>query len=673
MFRTVSRPLLYLCILCCVLWGASTRADTVVLAKRIDLPGASLQEVRAQLAPGVDANTVKFTLHAAKADLPVMGWRHVSVNLDGNLRRDMRMRWLFDGTVQISGAPGAALANAAVHLVMDASANTLEVNADEGATHIGTAFPLDQPSHVQINLKNLPAAWLQGLLGAVWAGHISSGKLDADLALDVRDQGFESSGDLTAAELKYTTPSGTVGGDGLAGHARFALNATARPAQLALNGGVRGGQLQLGPVLARFPDHEVTLDLAANMEHGGVDISRLHMDDLDALQLDGSLAVDAKGNLQKLKLDRFQAHFPAAYDRYAQPWLDAALVPGVKITGELDGHIDYAADVWRSFMLHTEGLDLADRTGQLQASGLRGSVDWAAQGDKSLTTLNWNQLVLRRFSSGAAQSHWRSRNGVLALQSPVAMPLLKGQLQFTALEWRPAAAVGQRVNLAADIANVDMALLNQTLDWTPINGSLSGNISSMQWMGDRYALNGELTIKAFDGTAVLTHISVRQPWGDNPGVATDIALHQLDLTPLADAFNFGSMSGRLDGSINNLQLDGSNPVAFDASLAALAGGKISLHAANNLSIITGGTAANGLQGAVMKLFKTLTYKRMGLNGRLQNGQLSLSGLDGDAPGYTIVEGGGLPNLHVVGEQTRIDWPVFVRRLKTATQAAVAER
>jgi hypothetical protein len=133
------------------------------------------------------------------------------------------------------------------------------------------------------------------------------------------------------------------------------------------------------------------------------------------------------------------------------------------------------------------------------------------------------------------------------------------------------------------------------------------------------------------------------------------------------------MTGRLDGSIEGLQLVGGNPVAFKASLLAANGGRISLRAANNLSVVTGGTPASGLQGAVMKLFKTANYKQMGLHASLQNGVCTLGGLDGNDTGYSIVEGSGLPFVHVTGTQTRIDWPVLVHRLKTATQSAVADR
>ena len=673
MFRSLRRSLLCLCILCGLIGMVPAWADTIVAAKRIDLPGATLQDVTAQLAPGADPNTVKISLHASKADFPSLGWRKVGLTLQGNLRRDPQMRWLFDGTAQFNGAPGGALSNATIALVMDGSANTLEVDATQGAIHIGAALPLDQPSHAQINVHNLPAGWLQGLLATVWAGHVAGGKLDAELALDVRDDGFQSSGDVTTADLKYTTPAGNVAADGLAGRARFALDATRRPAQLALNGSLHGGQLQFGPVFARLPEHDIALDVVANMEHGGAEVSRLHLDDADALQLDGALSVDAKGNLQKLKLDHFQARFPAAYDRYGQPWFDNALAPNLHISGQLDGHLDYVADNWRSFAFHSDGLDLADSTGQLQANGLHGSVDWAEQGDKSPTMFGWNQLVLRKYAVGAAQSHWHSHDGSLALQSPLDIPLLKGQVRLTALEWRPAASKAQRLNLAASVAGIDMATLNQTLGWTPMAGTLDGTISSMSWSNDRYEFQGELTIKAFDGTAVLTHLSAQQPLSENPAITADMALHQLDLAPLADTFNFGSITGRLDGSINGLQLVGGSPVAFKASLLAQKGGKISLHAANNLSVVTGGTVAGGFQGAVMKLFKTLNYKRMGIDTTLQNGVCTFSGLDGDASGYTIVEGSGLPYLHVVGEQTRIDWPLFLHRLKTASQGAVADR
>jgi hypothetical protein len=667
------RLLLCLCALCSLLGAAPLWADTVVAAKRIDITGISLQDVQAQLKPGADPNTLLINLHAGKADVPAFGLRHVALTVAGNLRRDLQMRWMFDGTIQVNGAAGGALSNATVNMMVDASANTLTIDADQGPVHIGTAFPLDQTTHAQINLRNFPANWLQGLLTTAWPGHIIGGKLDADLALDIRDQGYQSSGDFKVADLKYTTPAGNAVGEGLAGHMRFALDATGHPAQLQLNGGIHSGVLQLGPVLARLPEHDVVFDLTAAMEKGGLTISQWHLDDADALRLEGALAIDAKGNLQKLRLDHFQARFPIAYDRYGQPWLDSAVAPNLHVAGQLEGHVDYGANAWHSFAFHTDGFDIADGSGKLQAHGLHGDLDWSAQGDQPATSLGWNQLVVRQFAVGATQSHWRSHSGTLSLQSPLEVPLWKGQVHVTALEWRPAAPRPERVDMVANLTDIDMATLNQSQGWQPFAGTLGGNITSVQWQDNHYALQGELTIKAFDGAATLSHLSVEQPLGSVPVVGGDISLHHIDLAPLAETFNFGAVTGRLEGSINDLQLAGGSPVAFKASLLAAEGGKISLHAANNLSVITGGSPASGLQGAVMRLFKTLSYKRMGINSSLENGICTLSGLEGDANSYTIVEGSGLPYLHVVGEQSRIEWPVFLHRLKAASQGTVTER
>jgi len=667
------RLLLVVCIAWILLGAAPARADTVVLAKRIDVPGLSLQDVRVQLAPGATPDALQVVLRAARADVQGLGWRKVGVTISGDLRRDAQLRWKFDGVAQLNGAPGGALGNAIVNLVVDASANTLEVNASQGTTSITTALPLDQPTHAQINLRNMPAAWLQGLLSTVWPGRIAGGRLDADLALDMQGEGLQSSGDLTFVDLNYATPAGNVAGAGLDGHTRFTLDATARPSQLTLNGGIHGGQLQLGPVLAQLPAHDVMLDLVANAERRGLAISHLHMADADALQLDGALSMDAKGHLQKLKLDRFQARFPAAYQRYGQPWLDELAGTGLQIAGQLDGRVDYTGESLRSFTFHTTGLDVAGDDGRIQASGVRGDLDWSAQNERPATTLGWNQLTLRPWTSGPAQSRWRSRDGALSLQSPVVLTAWKGQTRLNRLDWRPEAAKAERLDLAADISGVDTASVSQALGWMPFAGTLDGSIASVTWTGDRYALQGALTVKAFNGTATIDHMTVQPPLSGVPSMGGNVTLQQVDLGALGDAFNFGAMTGRLDGTIDGLQLVGGSPVAFNASLLAQGGGRISLRAANNLSVITGGSPASGLQGAVMKLFKTASYKRMGLDVSLRNGLCTLRGLDGDASGYSIVEGTGLPYLHVTGTQNRIEWPVLIRRLKTATQGPVAER
>ena len=668
---TSSHLLLCCCLLLGVGWALPVRADVLLTAKSINLPGVRLQAVTARLGEDT-AGGLQLQLLAGQADVPAMGWRRLGLSLDGNLQRDDRLRWILDGTVRLAGAPGGALGDAHVNIQLSAAANTLLIDILQGKAHASAALPLDQPTHAQIRLNNLPAGWLQGLLGTVWSGRPTGGRLDAELALDLRDPGLQSSGQFTLSGAGFDTPAGTLAGQGLNGTGRFDLDTTAGPARIDLDASLHGGELLLGPLYARLPDHPVQLGLHANAQNGAFELSRLHINDADALQLDGALAFDAKGELKTLKLDHLHASFPAAYQRYGQAWLTTLGLRDMRVAGQLSGSLDLRADGPHSFAFTTDNLDLADADGRLAVDNLHGGLDWASDGERPATTLGWRNLQFYRVPNGAAQSHWQSHAGTLSLQQPLEVPVLKGQLRIGDLDWRPAAAKGQRLSTSMVLTGVDMAAFSTAMGWPAFPGTLGGAIPSLRWVDDRFELQGGLSASLFGGFVDITRLSLQQPFGPNPVLNGDIAMKQLDLAAITSVFDFGSISGRLDGSVNDLRLVDWNPVAFKASLLAGSGGRISQRAVNNLTAVGGGGIAAGLQGAVLKLFKTFGYKQIGLNCTLQGTVCQMSGLEATADGYTIVEGSGLPRLQVIGHQTQVDWPTLVRRLREAINGTAPE-
>jgi len=401
-------------------------------------------------------------------------------------------------------------------------------------------------------------------------------------------------------------------------------------------------------------------------------LSRLRVNDADALQFDGALAFDAKGELKKLKLDHFQASFPAAYQRYGNAWLNTLGLRNVSIDGQLSGSLDLRSDGMRSFAFDTNGLDIVDADGRVAISGLRGGLDWAAQGERPATKLLWRSLQFYRVPNGAAQSHWQSRAGTLSLQQPLEVPLFKGQLRVGQLDWRPAAAKGQRLATSLVLTGVDMAAFSHAMGWPAFPGTLGGAIPSLRWVDDRFELQGGLSASLFGGFVDITRLSLQQPFGPSPVLNGDIHLQQLDLGAITSVFDFGSITGRMNGSIDDLRLVNWNPVAFKASLLADSGGRISQRAVNNLTTIGGGGIASGLQGVVLKWFKTFGYKRIGLNCVLRGAVCQMGGLEAGPDGYTIVEGSGLPHLRVIGHQTQVDWPTLIRRLRAAIGGTAPE-
>ncbi|MFK2904767.1 hypothetical protein ISP17_12450 [Dyella ginsengisoli] len=647
-----------------VLLAAPAHAGASLTAKALTVPGATLQQLTLAVTPA-DTGGLRLQLDAARADVPAMGWRRVGLHLDALLQRDPQGRWVLDGPLQLLRAPGAALSDATISLQVDQAANTLLVDLRQGKARATTAVPLDQPTHAQIELKNLPFGWLQGLIGTVWSGRATGGRVNALVALDRRTDGIQASGQFDLSALGFDSPTGKLAAQGLGGGGRFTLNTADGPASINLESTLRGGELLLGPIYANLPDHAVQLSLDAQARGGAITVSRLRVGDPDAMQLRGAIAFNAKGDLASLNLSQLQLSLPMAYQRYGRAWLATYGLRDMTARGQLSATLDLREDGLHAFDFDTDGVDLADADGRLAVVGLRGGLDWSRSGRRQATNLSWQSLGLYRLMHGSATSHWQSENGVLSLQQPVSMSLLGGQVRISDLDWAPAAAKGQRLDTSMAVSGVDMAAFSRTMGWPQFPGTLGGAITGLSVSGDRVVLTGGLSLNVFGGFVDITGLALQQPFGDNPVLAGDIALRQLDLGAITSVFDFGSITGPLDGHVNGLRLVNWQPVAFDAQLLASQGGRISQRAVNNLTSVGGGGVAAGLQGAVLKLFKTFGYDRIGLNCRLQGSVCHMSGLEPTADGYTIVDGSGLPHLNVIGHQAEVDWPTLIRRLKAA--------
>lgn len=175
-------------------------------------------------------------------------------------------------------------------------------------------------------------------------------------------------------------------------------------------------------------------------------------------------------------------------------------------------------------------------------------------------------------------------------------------------------------------------------------------------------------LHVFGGYVDVTHLALQHPFGAVPVLATDVHLRHLDLARLTSVFDFGRITGHLDGTIDDLRMVGWKPVAFKASLHTTDdGGRISQRAVNNLTAVGGGGLASGLRGMVLKLFDSFGYSKIALSCTLQGSVCHMSGIKpvNNGNGYLILAGSGLPHLSVVGHQHEVSWPTLISRLKAA--------
>ena len=189
--------------------------------------------------------------------------------------------------------------------------------------------------------------------------------------------------------------------------------------------------------------------------------------------------------------------------------------------------------------------------------------------------------------------------------------------------------------------------------------------------------DGGLDMQLFGGTVAVSQLALERPFGTAPSLSADLVLEDIDMYSLTGVFDFGSISGKLDGRVAGLRLVDWTATAFDAELrtdraAARRGGvrqRISQRAVQNISSVGDASFAGSLQGRLLGFFDDFGYRDIGISCELRNTVCLMGGLDvappaspGSGPGFTIVRGAGLPNLSVVGYNRLVDWPVLLERL-----------
>lgn len=663
--RMLARSFAAVLLLAACLCTVPGHAATTLHVQSIALPGIDLRHVDARLDTGPDGQ-LHLHLEVARADVAALGWRHVGVTLDGQLLRSREELWSCRGTIRLRGAPGGLFKQkGSFGLILDVGANTLQLDLGHKSTPTVTiAMPLDQTTHLQMHLENMPLSWLQGPLSRAWTGRLTSGQLSGTMAMDINPDGLHASASMRADHAGFD--AGSVAAENLGMDGRLKVETGKHRDHFSLTTTLKGGKALLGPIYAQLPDHPTQLAFNLEAAGGSLRLDHLRYTDPDTLSLAGGFIFSANGHLHSMNLSRFSASLPEAYERYGKTWLATLGLRNLTTSGQVQGSLLLGASGPEAFAFQADDVSLAARDDSFRIEGLNGGLDWRRMGTRPESRLAWKRLGVYRIAFGAGDSHWHSRGGVLSLVGSVDMPVLGGQLVIHRLNWQPHAKQGEDLDMASVVTGVDMGALSRTLGWPRFHGTLAGAMPGLHVADGRFAFQGGLSLHVFDGFVDITHLSLTDPFGGTPEMAADVSMSKLNLGAMTDVFDFGKITGQLHGRIDQLHLVDWQPVKFKARLLADSGGRISQRAVNNLTSVGGGGVVGGIQGAVLKLFKSFRYDRIGLSCTLEGNVCHMSGLEkAEDGGYLIVDGSGLPHLTVIGHQERVSWPTLVSRLKAA--------
>ena len=479
------------------------------------------------------------------------------------------------------------------------------------------------------------------------------------------------SGDLALSGAAFANPAGLIAGEKLAG--TLSLSATHADQAWAWRAALTwdAGAILFNPVYLADGGYALKAD-------GRLQGTRL---DIDNASVDGRAIGRARARaivdwhtqtLDAWSVDARDLDLAGVRTLLPQTWLDERGLTDLELAGKADIHAGVVGGALDALRIALRKARAEVRARNIGIEGV--DLEFThAQATTGAFQLDFSRAHLRDLALGPVAARGQVRDGQLDIANLV-VPIEDGVLALNEIEVGRTAGFW-RARWRGALAPLSMRRLTAALGWHPMSGTTSAVLPLMRYAedtaGSTFTAEGALLFKVFGGDARVDGIRIDNPFGRTPRLAANLKLDGLDLSEMTGAVKFGDISGKVDVTVRNLEMESWQPLAFDARVATSAGDfrkRISQRAVQNISSIGGAGAGAAVQASLLRFFDSFGYSRLGLSCRLANGICEMGGVGpGPNGGYFIIEGGGLPAVNVVGYNRFVGWQEMLDRIRAVIE------
>lgn len=471
---------------------------------------------------------------------------------------------------------------------------------------------------------------------------------------------------LKAEQLHFSNETGDKVAEALSMQIKANADLQNKAWQFEVDASLDDGQSYWAPIFLDFQQVPLMLKATGNVVTDTLAIDLQHFDitQPEVMTLKGNMTF-AEQQLRAINMKLGDSPLAALYQWWLQPFVPGTAVANLNTDGQISGQMSFSEDEL-TLQANLNQVKIEDANQRFALLGLEGELAWTT-GSKSLPIdITWQQLNVGPVPISASRLQASVSENRLMASTALSLPILDGGLLINDFNYQRAQD-GASWQFDGLIKPLSMQALTNTLGWPEMDGKLSGVIPKVSYQKQQVDIDGALLVKVFDGTAVIKDLTMRNPLGSLPQLSANIDLQRLDLEQLTSTFDFGKITGRLDGEVTGLQLINWQPVQFDAHFATPIENpgkrRISQRAVDNLSQIGGG-ASGVMSRSFLRFFEDFSYEKLGIRCRLFNEVCQMSGVADDDQGYYIVKGGGLPPwINVKGYTDKVDWPELLARLQ----------
>jgi len=215
------------------------------------------------------------------------------------------------------------------------------------------------------------------------------------------------------------------------------------------------------------------------------------------------------------------------------------------------------------------------------------------------------------------------------LGGSIALPMFGGSLLLRQIQVQQPLSATFQLSCRARLEGLDFAAMDTGP--VPLQGNLAGDLGRVRISRKELRTSGELRGQFFGGALRVFDIGAQQPLTSSRRLLASVRVDRMVLERFSNALNLGTVSGRLNLNLQNLEIAYNEPVAFQMEARSEpvedVPQKISLKAVNAISVMGTG---QGLTGAGVSMFasffKSFSYEAIGFACDLRNDIFRVRGL-----------------------------------------------
>lgn len=484
----------------------------------------------------------------------------------------------------------------------------------------------------------------------------------------------------------FSSSDGTMAGEGIDMNvlSTFKFSLPLNTAEFTINAQAADFELLIGSFYGDFTDSNVSFSLEGKYtkSNNSIKVSRseLSLRDIGTVLVSGEISNLTESPHFNTEIHLRELINKRAYDFFLRETFQDSLpiLSQLEISGttsmilSLEGTLDR---INAHGEINVVDMDIIGKSPQLSVNGVSLSLPIDISYPKSsfsketehFGSLKIQSILCEDLHCEEFQAFPAIWQNALVFKEDISIPVFGGNVRLKSINYKDLFSPERKLTLSISIDDIDLEQVSTSLKIPKFSGNLSGVIPEASIVGSSLRTEGEIVMELFGGEIRMKNLSVNNVFGPVPSIEVSVEIQDIDLGMLTETFEFGHISGIMQGYVRDLVITDGQAESFEAFIETVrkdgVSQKINVDALKKISILGTGSASV-LNSGIYQFFKEYRYKKIGFKGFLKNDKFILLGVESEGNKEYLVKGGFFPpKVDVINYTREVSFQEMIKRLK----------